>query len=134
MVNMSLRKREGMPAYGRLRSSADISRVFEASQRVRGGFATLLWLGNSLKETRMAFCVPMKCGNAVRRNRIRRVLRELSRRFVALLPPSSDVVIVPSPGRATWSTRELEQDFQKLCQRALESASGTGSNPKPPRG
>ncbi|MGE4159875.1 MAG: ribonuclease P protein component [Planctomycetota bacterium] len=123
-----------MPAFARLRSSAEISKVFASSQRLRGGFATLLWSPRTTGETRMAFCVPMKCGNAVRRNRIRRVLRELARRHAALLPPSADLVIIPSPGRATWSTRELDKDFEKLLQRVGESGSGTGSGPQPPRG
>lgn len=46
-------------------------------------------------EWRVGFAVSKKIGTAVRRNRVKRVLREFFRLHQALLPPGTDIVVVP---------------------------------------
>jgi len=49
---------------------------------------------NSLENTRLGITVTKKVGNAVQRNRIKRVVREVFRRNRHLFPPSHDVVFI----------------------------------------
>ena len=44
---------------------------------------------------RVGMAVTKKLGNAVARNRIKRVLREFFRTHQALIPPSVDLVVIP---------------------------------------
>ncbi len=49
---------------------------------------------NSLENTRLGITVTKKVGNAVQRNRIKRVVREVFRRNRHLFPASHDVVFI----------------------------------------
>lgn len=82
----------------RLRRSADFETVL--SQGARAGDARLtLWvLANGLPVSRFGLMVGRKHGGAVRRNRIKRVLREAFRLCRPDLPAGFDLVCSPRAG------------------------------------
>lgn len=102
-----------LPAKHRLKQSADFKNVY-----TRGGsYAVGPVVVYSLKtgqDTRVGFSVSRKLGNAVKRNRVRRLLREAVRSMLDRIGDGFDVVIV---ARKSASGLSLE-DFQ----RALETA------------
>ncbi len=53
-------------------------------------------------------------GSAVRRNRVKRLLREFFRSHKENLPPSSDVVIVAQEGAAGLNFQQVCQELQEL--------------------
>jgi ribonuclease P protein component len=85
------------PAKMRLRLDRDFRRVYAGKQRVDLGFLTIYALPNALTHTRIGVSLPRKVGTAVRRNRIKRLLREGFRLWQKQLPTSLDVVIVVRP-------------------------------------
>ena len=94
---MKTRNSLRFPAKMRLRLDRDFRKVYSGKQRVDLGFLTIYALRNSLTHTRIGVSLPRKVGTAVRRNRIKRLLREGFRLWQQQLPTSLDVVIVVRP-------------------------------------
>ncbi len=87
----------------------------------------LLWLRslpNGLDQSRYGFSVTKGIGKAVRRNRVRRLLRELIR--VKRFKPGWDVVFIPRPNIVTANYHQIEESVDRLLARAhlLEGKDG----------
>lgn len=57
------------------------------------------WADNDLQRPRLGIIVTKRLGKAVKRNRVKRLIREFFRRHKGLLPPK-DIVIIARPGAA----------------------------------
>ena len=81
---------------------------------------------NGLTYARLGVSVGRKHGNAVRRNRIKRVFREAFRQSRHLLPPGRDYVLVPKRGAGPYTTvavrTALEGVARKLGAQAQRGA------------
>lgn len=91
-----------MPGYSfpksrRIRSRKEFSAVFEKRLRASRGPLVLFGLRNELGFSRLAVSTPRKVGMAVKRNRIRRLLRESFRLLQNELPVGYDWVVVVRP-------------------------------------
>jgi ribonuclease P protein component len=74
--------------------------VYRAGRRFHGnGFAVIV-LANSQPWNRLGISVHRKAGNAVRRNRIKRLIREVFRCNRSCFPGQSDIVITVRPNFA----------------------------------
>ena len=67
--------------------------------------------------SRVGYTVSAKLGNAVKRNRVRRRLREIYRLHEAQLRPGMDMVIVVRKGGFEATYQELETDFKRLVKK-----------------
>lgn len=85
--------------------------MYDKGRRVSSGSFTLFGLPNSLEHCRLGITVTRKVGGAVRRNRIKRVLREIFRRNRERLAPPIDVVVNAHPGLERRTMRQLEEEF-----------------------
>jgi ribonuclease P protein component len=72
---------------------------------------TLFGLPNDLDYCRLGLTVPRKVGGAVRRNRVKRLLREVFRHNRTRFEPRMDLVVNARPGIASRSLEELEREF-----------------------
>jgi ribonuclease P protein component len=68
--------------------------------------------------TRLGITVTRKVGNAVARNRIKRLVREVFRQHRARLPPGLDIVWVAKQQAAGASFAEVLDDFEALLRRS----------------
>jgi len=71
--------------------------VYRYGTRLRGRGFALIFLTGSGACRRLGISVPSKVGNAVRRNRIKRIVRETFRLHRDVFPPASDIVFTVRP-------------------------------------
>lgn len=83
-----------------LRTTGEFQRVYRSGRRLRGEGYALIYLANTLDRNRLGISIHRKAGNAVRRNRIKRLIREVFRLHRDLFPPSADIVLAVRPGFA----------------------------------
>jgi ribonuclease P protein component len=69
--------------------------LFSTGKRWRNSFIKVIFRRNSLERDRFAVIVSKQNGNAVERNRIKRVFRELFRTHKRNCPPYFDFLIQP---------------------------------------
>jgi ribonuclease P protein component len=90
-----LRGNQKFPKSVRVRSRLDFAAVYERGVRIGDACLALIALANQNSRTRMGLAVSKRCGNAVRRNRLKRRLREAFRLSRPELPIGLDLVIQP---------------------------------------
>lgn len=73
--------------------------------------------GNGRRENRLGLTVGTKVGKAVRRNRVRRRLREAYRLHEDRVAPGFDVVVVARTKAAFASYAQLERDLLRLLDK-----------------
>jgi ribonuclease P protein component len=82
----------------RLSGKKAFSRVFGGRCSAADRLLVVFVMPNGLSYCRLGLTVGRKCGNAVLRNRIKRLLREAFRLGSDALPQGYDFVCVPRPG------------------------------------
>lgn len=86
--------KEGFSPLERIRKKKDFLFLYKKGNRYRGRYFILVYLSNNLSFSRMGVVVSKKIGNAVKRNKIKRWMRDLFRRNKDLLKFSIDIIIV----------------------------------------
>ena len=119
-----------LPGRHRLRSSADFAEVFRGARRAggaRSGGRLIVVHANSSdaregQPPRVGFVVSKAVGNAVVRNRTKRVLRALMSTRIGALPDGVDVV-VRANADLPWAPRTLlVQDLDRLLATVVRRA------------
>jgi ribonuclease P protein component len=102
----------------RVRRHDEFQRVFDLSQRAKGRYFTVLLAPNEPGVARLGIVASRKLGDAVRRNRAKRLIREVFRRS-DLLPPGKglDVVVIPRRELFDAVYSSLESDFRSTVKR-----------------
>lgn len=112
----------GYPPERRLRRKTDFDAVYGRGRRVvSDALFTMNVLPNNAAGARLGMAVAAKlAGNAVQRNRIRRVIRE-SFRLQQLSLPSFDIVVgTRAPVRGATNV-QLRESLQKLWPRLISA-------------
>jgi ribonuclease P protein component len=114
------------PKQARLVRRGQYLRVQNTGRRVHTAHFVILILPSDAQ--RFGVTVGKRVGNAVRRNRIKRVARELYRREKALFPADCEVVLVARPG-----AERLDYDAVKaeLVRAQAALARVLAADPKP---
>lgn len=100
-------------------------RIQNTGARVHSEAFTIIVLPNGGSRPRLGCAISRKVGNAVVRNRVRRLLKECFRHRAAELGPLDFVVIakLPAAELARRGQRELDRHVEELLQRARGAAS-----------
>ncbi|MDR1862539.1 MAG: ribonuclease P protein component [Treponema sp.] len=104
------------PRRERLKGRDEIGEVFSRRKAVSCPGAKLLRKENGLPYNRIAVTFSRKFGNAVERNRARRVSREVYRHLRNYLKPGYDLVLLVYPGNDNYSRRMKQMG--ELCKQA----------------
>lgn len=99
----------------RLTRKKEFERVFNEGKVVKNAKLILYVMHNNLQNSRLGLVVSKKVGNAVRRNRAKRLLREVYRLNKHLLTPHVDIIAIPRyPFSSEIKLSDIEDGFKKL--------------------
>jgi ribonuclease P protein component len=115
-------------SFQRIRRRPEFERVYDQGARIHGRFMTVFVLPNGGDTPRFGVAATRKLGSAVKRNRAKRLSRELFRRHI--VTAGLDIVIVPRREMLDAPFSSLETDYHT----ALERRDREGARPpRPPR-
>ena len=101
----------------RIRRRADFLRVQAIGQRTSTAHFVLLVAarepGAVVACSRVGFVVTKKIGNAVQRNRIKRVCRESFRMWPDLIPDGVDLVVIARAGAGELGLAEVRAEWER---------------------
>jgi ribonuclease P protein component len=99
----------------RVRRRGEFQRVFDLSLRTKGRYLTILVAPNDAGTSRLGIVASRKLGDAVRRNRAKRLIREVFRRLKPQL--RVDVVVIPRRELLDAAYGDFEADFRNTLKR-----------------
>jgi ribonuclease P protein component len=107
----------------RVRRRAEFQQAFSVGSRWHGRYVTLVVAPNTTGEMRLGLVASRKVGNAVTRNRAKRLMREVFRRHAQVGPgPGIDVVMIPRREFFEADLSTLEHDFRSTLRRSTSRA------------
>jgi len=122
--------RLGIPRACRLLHRAEYDAVYSEGKRRTSPEFTVFLRRNTLPISRFGWSIKKALGNAVRRNRIRRRLREILRLHRREIAQGWDIVIHPRSSVATAPFMALTAELLKLLPRAESGAGPTENRPQ----
>lgn len=116
----------------RVRRRGEFTRVFDLSLRAQGRYLTVLMAPNTAGTARLGIVASKKLGDAVRRNRAKRLIREVFRQASPLSPGQGvDLVVIPRRELFDAAYSSLQSDFRaavKRCALRLPAPEADGIN------
>lgn len=102
----------------RVRRRTEFTRVFEHAHRAQGRYVTVLMAPNTAGRARLGIVASRKLGDAVRRNRAKRLIREIFRQSPPLPGRQGvDVVVIPRRELFDAPFLILQTDFRGTLKR-----------------
>ena len=129
-------KRYTLPPSHRLGGRLAFRAVFDAGQKASKGPLTAYVRPNGLGHPRLGLTVPRRVGNAVARNRVKRMLREAYRHLRHDFPVDYDFVVVVRPHPAL-TLAEYQAMMVRLSEKVhakADQAAGSQRGPDPASG
>jgi ribonuclease P protein component len=115
------------PKSNRLLRRPQFSRVFDTGLRIQGRFLTVLLTPNETGQPRLGIVASRKLGNAVKRNRAKRLIREAFRRTEPPTGRGVDLVVIPRREIFDAAYSNLESDFRNALRRGAQRLGGPGA-------
>ena len=107
-----------------MRRRAEFSRVFDTGSRVTSRYFTVVFAPGPAPDARLGIVASRKLGDAVRRNKAKRLIRELFRLIDKPEGLSLDLVVIPRRELFDAPFSDLDRDFRALWRRALARLDG----------
>ena len=102
----------------RLHRNADFQRLRQDGTVKRHPELIISYAPNTLPHNRYGFITAKRLGNAVKRNRVRRLLREAVRLQHPHLKPGYDVIFISRPAIVGQPFQHVQRIVYDLCRRA----------------
>ena len=97
-----------------LKKNSEYKKVYNSRRSAANKFFVIFTIKNSLMYSRFGFSVGKKVGNAVVRNRVRRVLKEVCRLNTEMFPIGYDYVILARKDAVTQNYQQNINHFGKI--------------------
>lgn len=116
-------KKFGFPKKSKIKAKREFQGVYEKGHSVVDGLSVFYVLPGENENTRIGFAVGKKIGNAVIRNHVKRMMREVFRLHKTRLKPGYRVIWVARKKLAAADFKTFERVFLRLAKRSnlLES-------------
>ncbi len=101
-----------------IRKNGEFNRVFKGGKRFHGKGFSLIVLGNSYGFSRLGISVHRRVKGAIKRNRIKRIVRESFRLQRKQYPEKSDIVVTIRPDFVLNSPNEITEKVVELLGQA----------------
>jgi ribonuclease P protein component len=101
----------------RIRKSSEFAQVFKKGRRLKFAGFRVCAMKNNLDYSRIGLSAGKRLGGAVRRNRIKRRIRELFRQNKGKFSTGFDMVFMPDSKCASMDWEELRKGFEQLVRR-----------------
>ncbi len=108
----------GVPTSKRIRNQKDFQKIRSLGEQVFGkSFICQYHFSSSgeFSERRLGVIASRRVGNAVKRNRGKRIIRELFRMHETRLPQNCDIVIILRSNYSNSTYKELESQYLNTC-------------------
>lgn len=125
-----------LPSGSRVRRHAEVRRVFDRGRSgASGPVVAYAFRRDDELPARYALVVGKRWGNAVKRNRIRRLLRESFRLSRPGLPPGYDVILLPRDPLHTLGLADVRPHVRSAIHTAVRRFRRDGeADPRAPKG
>lgn len=100
-----------------LKKNGDYRKIYNRGKSVADRHLVLYFLSNNLEICRFGFTTSKKVGNAVTRNRIRRLFREACRLNVEKFPGGFDFILLARRDIVGLNYKQVEESLLKLLKR-----------------
>jgi len=110
----------GFKAREHIRRRAEFQNIYQRGVRVRGRYLTVFVLRGSGEHGRLGIAATKRLGNAVERNRAKRLIREVFR--LNKIAPGFDVVVVPKRELLDASLTALEIEYRQTVGQILRQS------------
>ena len=113
----SARKR--FPKESRIKNASEFEQVYRQGKRLHGDGFTLIFAANALGHSRLGISVYRRLQGALKRNRIKRIVRESFRLYQEVYPEASDIVMAVRSGKAFVSPILSARNVAKLTGKSF---------------
>ena len=111
----------------------DFRRIYNRGQRAHGRDLVVVAQRRSSPGHRLGLSVSKAHGRAVRRNKIKRILREAFRLERPTLPGRFDLILIPRPRSGRYDLAEIRAELVQLLQGLATSRRGKRPPKRPGR-
>lgn len=116
----------------RLRNREDYSRVYRGGRSFANGQFVVYWSKQLKAEPfRVGISASKKVGNAVVRNRMRRLVKEIVRHMEEQIVPHIDFILIVRKPATTMSYAELERSIKHVLRKAGLMKDSKTRSPRP---
>ena len=102
----------------RLRKRTDFNRTYKKGRSMANAFFVLVYRKSGLPVTRAGFAVSKKYGKSVKRNRIKRQLREIYRHRIPHIKDGYDLIFIVRKNARNIEFSKMENAVDDLLKRA----------------
>lgn len=101
----------------RLKKKKDFAQVYEAGRSAAGRLLVLYSLPSNCDTVRIGFAAGRKLGNAVVRNRAKRVLREVARKRLGVISSRYNLIIIARSNALKANASDLDKELLFLLKK-----------------
>ncbi len=116
--SFSLNQRKKFFNSFRLKKRREFERVYKNGRRCWNKTFVIYVLPNRINITRLGLTVSKKVGKSVKRNRVKRLIRESFRLSQEQIMPGYDIVVVAQPRAYGLKCQQAQRDLLLLLRRA----------------